>query len=76
MQNHVDNPAVAEHRDGVPVVGAGDDLAERTAHPVPKGADINRRRKFTGSHPRPVFGALGAHLLDRQVMRVPAVVLG
>ena len=76
MQHHIDYSSVAEHGHRVPVVGGGDDVGQRAANPAGECLSVHGFGKMTGGHPGPVVGTLGAHLLERHVMRQAAVVLG
>lgn len=76
MQDHIDHSTVAEDGDGLPMVGRGDDLGNRAVNPAGEYLGIHCLGKVPGGHPGPVFGALSAHLLERNIVGQAAVVLG
>ena len=76
MQQHVDHPAVAEHRDGVLVVGAGDDVVDRRPDPAQERVLVDGAGQVAVDQPLQLGGVLRGDLLDRDVVREVAVVFG
>ena len=76
MQQSVDHPAVAEHRDGVLVVARGHQVANPRVDSRQKRGLVNAAGQVPLGQPRQLLGELGGDLLDRDVVLHVAVVLG
>ena len=76
VQQSVDHPAMAEHRDGVLVVARRHDVADSRVDASEKRLLVNAARQMAACQPRQLLGVLGGDLLDRDVVLEIAVVLG
>ena len=75
MQQHVDHPAVAEHRDRVVGIGRGDEIVDRRADTCLKRVLVDRAGQMPLGQARPFLRHFRTDLLDGDVQRKVAVVL-
>ena len=76
VQQPVDHPAVAEHRDGVLVIARGGEVPDSLVAPSQKCGLVNAARQVPVGQSGQLLGVLGGDLLDRDVVLQVPVVLG
>ena len=76
VQQPVDHPAMAEHRDRVLVVAHGHQVAYSRVDPSEKSDLVNAAGQVPVGQSRPLLGELGGDLLDWDVVLHVSVILG